>query len=82
MKMEVKYQCQGLEKEELENDGYRADILKWNNQVELLNTVKGYNISHKTSSIFKDGVHQKNIALKLPNLVDQIPQYYIPDLFP
>ncbi|MDF0706819.1 histidine kinase [Flagellimonas okinawensis] len=72
VKMEVKYQCKGLEKEELENDGYRADILKWNNQVELLNTVKGYNISHETSSFFKDGVHQKNIALELPNLVDQI----------
>ncbi|MAU14772.1 MAG: diguanylate cyclase [Muricauda sp.] len=69
VKIEVQYQCKGLEHEDLANQRYREDIVKWKDQVELLNTVKGYEISHETSNSFKRGLHKKNIVLQLPNLV-------------
>ena len=68
IKIEVQYQCKGLESKTLENHWYRENIMGWKEQVELLNTVKGYNISHETSSSFKNGIHKKNIVLQLPYL--------------
>ncbi len=68
VKIEVKYQCKGLESKTLENHWYRENIMEWKEQVELLNTVKGYDISHETSSSFNNSLHEKNIILNLPNL--------------
>lgn len=68
VKIEVQYQCKGLEANILKNHEYRRDIVKWKDQVELLNAVKGYDISHETSSSFNNGLHEKNIVLNLPNL--------------
>ncbi|WP_437395999.1 histidine kinase [Flagellimonas lutimaris] len=69
VEIEIQYQCKGLEPDIMEKHDYREDIVKWEDQVELLNTVKGYDISHKTSSSFNDGIHNRNIMLQLPNLV-------------
>lgn len=67
-KIDVHYQYKGLEANILENHEHRRDIVKWKDQVELLNAVKGYDISHETSSSFHDGLHEKKIVLNLPNL--------------
>ncbi len=69
VKIEVQYQCKEGKNEISENQGYRANIVKWKDQIELLNTVKGYDISHETISSFNNGVHKRNIILQLPNLV-------------
>ena len=68
VKIEVQYQCKGLDSKTLENHWYRENIMEWKEQVELLNTVKGYDISHETSSSFNNSLHEKNIILNLPNL--------------
>ena len=68
VKIDVQYQCKGLEANILENHEYRRDIVKWKDQVELLNAVKGYDISHETSSSFHNGIHEKSIVFNLPNL--------------
>lgn len=48
---------------------YRSSILKWQDQINLLNTVKGYNIRNETS-INKLGARWiGNISLTLPNLL-------------
>nr|WP_297784507.1 histidine kinase [uncultured Allomuricauda sp.] len=68
VKIEVQYQCKGLEPETLENNRYRENIMEWKDQVELLNAVKGYTISHETSSSYNNGMHNKHIVLQLPIL--------------
>ncbi|WP_318343220.1 histidine kinase [Flagellimonas baculiformis] len=47
---------------------YREGILKWQDEVELLNSVKNYNIVTKVTDDLQGNVHKRNITLNLPNL--------------
>lgn len=68
VKIDVEYHCKGLDHESHENYWYREEMVNWRDQIELLNTVKGYQIFHETTSSFNDGTHIKHIVLQLPNL--------------
>lgn len=46
--------------------GYREGILQWEDQINLLNTVKGYNI---TSSVDKLSENKRKMTLELPRLL-------------
>lgn len=67
--LSIQYRCKSLEPSASKNLDYRDEIMKWKDQIELLNTVKGYNITHETSNIYSKGSYTKNLILKLPNLV-------------
>jgi LytS/YehU family sensor histidine kinase len=67
--LKVQYHCKNLNPRISKNLDYREDILKWKDQVSLLNTVKGYNIAHETSSVRAKGMYKKSILLHLPNLI-------------
>ncbi|MBO6534252.1 MAG: histidine kinase [Muricauda sp.] len=67
--LKVEYHCKNLDSHVPKNLDYREDILKWKDQVRLLNTVKGYSIAHQTSSVRAKGMYKKSILLQLPNLV-------------
>ncbi|MBO0330973.1 histidine kinase [[Muricauda] lutisoli] len=69
VRIEVHYHCKGLGSENLENRWYRENIMKWKDQIELINAVKGYGISHKTTSSFDNGIHRKHKVIQLPNIV-------------
>ncbi len=69
VRIEIHYHCKGLGSKTLENRWYRENMMKWKNQIELINAVKGYGISHKTSSSFDNGIHRKHKVVELPNLV-------------
>lgn len=47
---------------------YRNQILKWQDQIRLLNSVKNYNIEKEVIFINKENIKGGNITLKLPNL--------------
>lgn len=46
--------------------GYREDILQWQDQINLLNTVKGYNITNTASN---PSNNKRTITLELPRLL-------------
>lgn len=48
---------------------YRASILKWQDQIELLNTVKGYAIQNQTQTITNGKEQYRKTSLTLPNLI-------------
>jgi len=65
---DVEYQCKGMDSESTDNHWYRKNMINWKEQIELLNTVKGYQIFHETTSSFNNGTDIKHIVLQLPNL--------------
>lgn len=67
--LKVECHCKNLDPHVTKNLDYREDILKWKDQVRLLNTVKGYGIAHQTSSVRAKGMYKKSILLQPPNLV-------------
>ena len=66
--LEIQYQSKSEDHTDYPKNDYRNEIMKWEDQVELLNTVKGYNIVHNTIGNFNNGMHTKSILLELPNL--------------
>ncbi|WP_275614006.1 histidine kinase [Flagellimonas yonaguniensis] len=66
--LKIQYHCKSMEQTTPPKNDYRNEIMKWQDQVELLNTVKGYQITHNTTSANNDGVNIKSIVLELPNL--------------
>lgn len=66
--LKIEYQCKGLEQTGPPKNEYRNEIMRWEDQVDLLNTVKGYRITHSTSSSSSKGINTKSILLTLPNL--------------
>lgn len=66
--LEIQYQSKSGDHTDYPKNDYRNEIMKWEDQVELLNTVKGYNIVHNTIGSSNNGMHTKSILLELPNL--------------
>ena len=63
-----------VEYQELDSDlanqpEYRNSILKWQDQIELLNTVKGYAIQNSTQTITNGKEQFRKTTLTLPNLI-------------
>ncbi len=48
---------------------FRKSILKWQDEVKLLNMVKNYDITNQVSDGMNGDIHRRNITLNLPNLV-------------
>ncbi|WP_234416324.1 histidine kinase [Flagellimonas amoyensis] len=46
--------------------GYREGILQWQDQIKLLNTVKGYNITNSINTLSE---HKRLITIELPRLL-------------
>jgi LytS/YehU family sensor histidine kinase len=65
---DVEYHCKGLDSKSPNNHWYRKNMINWKEQIELLNTVKGYQIFHETTSSFDNGTDIEHIVLQLPNL--------------
>ena len=66
--LKIQYQCKNMGKTASPKNEYRNEIMKWEDQVELLNTVKGYYIAHNITDKNKSGETIKSIVLELPNL--------------
>ena len=66
--LKIQYQCKSKGTNRAPKNDYRNEIIKWEDQVELLNTVKQYKIVHHTSSANSGGINIKSIVLELPNL--------------
>jgi len=66
--LKIQYRCKGIDQKRPQKNEYRNEILRWEDQVELLNAVKGYNIVHSTTDKNKGGEIIKSIVLELPNL--------------
>ena len=63
-----------VEYQELDSDlanqpEYRNSILKWQDQIELLNAVKGYAIQNSTQTITNGKEQFRKTTLTLPNLI-------------
>ena len=65
---DVEYHCKGLDSKSPNNHWYRKNMINWKEQIELLNTVKGYQIFLETTSSFDNGTDIEHIVLQLPNL--------------
>jgi len=66
--LKIQYQCKSLKPNHSPKNEYRNEIMRWEDQVDLLNTVKGYKIKHSTTSNSSRGINTKSIELTLPNL--------------
>ena len=66
--LNIQYQCKSKGPNRTLKNDYRNEIIKWEDQVELLNMVKEYEIVHHTSSVNSGGINIKSIVLELPNL--------------
>ena len=66
--LQIQYHCKSKEQNSTPKNEYRKEITKWEDQVELLNTVENYGIQHNTSSAFDKRTHTKSIIIELPNL--------------
>lgn len=68
MVLQIQYHCKSKEQNIAPKNEYRKEITKWEDQVELLNTVENHGIQHNTSSAFDKRTQTKSIIIELPNL--------------
>lgn len=63
--MEVQHKSQNMGASMENYTNYRENILRWQDQIDLLNTLKEYSITHTTD---QNNPNCKNIILQFPNL--------------
>ncbi len=63
--MEVQHKSQNMGASMENYTNYRENILQWQDQIDLLNTLKEYSITHTTD---QNNPNCKNIILQFPNL--------------
>lgn len=66
--MEVQHKKQNTGAFSENHPEHRQNILQWQDQIDLLNTLKPYNITHTITESNNEGNYIRNMALKLPNL--------------
>ncbi|MDC6362030.1 MULTISPECIES: histidine kinase [Flavobacteriaceae] len=66
--MEVQHKKQNTGAFSENHPEHRQNILQWQDQIDLLNTLKQYNITHTITESNNEGNYIRNMALKLPNL--------------
>jgi hypothetical protein len=67
--MEVQHKKQNTGAFSENHPEHRQNILQWQDQIDLLNTLKPYNITHTITESSNEGEYIRNMALKLPNLI-------------
>ena len=67
--LQIQHRHQGDETNTTYSPGYRENIIQWQDQIKLLNTIKPYKIEKEISFMGENDFNENKITLKLPNLI-------------
>ena len=67
--MEVQHKSPNMDSFTENHPEHRESILQWEDQINLLNSIKNYTITYSITDASGEKGHVRNIILKLPNLI-------------
>lgn len=67
--MEVQHKSPNMDSFMENHPKHRESILQWEDQIDLLNSIKNYSITYSVANAPDQKGHLRNITLKLPNLI-------------